>query len=136
MSRTERCHCSIPLRKARAVNDKCGVVPCASDLPDLKRPKHTVLAGQRAYFVGHPVAVVVASDPYAARDALDLIEVEGGLAAGLMQERLQRRGPVLGDPPLLARGDAEDIVGAPVVVQRVASEELEDRVREWARQLR
>src|SRR5258706_1820421 len=29
------------------VNDKCGVVPCASDLPDLKRPKHTVLAGQR-----------------------------------------------------------------------------------------
>lgn len=58
------------------VNDKCGFVPCASDLPDLKAPKHTVLASQRAYFVGHPVAVVVASDPYAARDALDLIEVD------------------------------------------------------------
>src|SRR6266436_2404584 len=58
------------------VNDKCGVVPCASAMPDLKAPKHTVLAGTRVYFVGHPVAVVVAADPYAARDALDLIEVD------------------------------------------------------------
>src|SRR5438046_1308704 len=58
------------------VNDKCGVVPCASEIPDLKAPKHTVLAGARSYFVGHPVAVVVAMDRYAARDALDLIEVD------------------------------------------------------------
>src|ERR1043166_6740519 len=58
------------------VNAKCGVIPCASDLPGLKAPKHTVLAGERAYFVGHPVAVVVATDRYAARDALDLIEVD------------------------------------------------------------
>src|SRR6266849_2888078 len=58
------------------VNDKCGLVPCASAMPDLKAPKHTVLAGTRVYFVGHPVAVVVAADPYAARDALDLIEVD------------------------------------------------------------
>src|SRR6266705_4428499 len=58
------------------VNDKCGVVPCASEIPDLKAPKHTVLAGERAYFVGHPVAVVVAADRYAARDALDLIELD------------------------------------------------------------
>src|SRR3989454_9404006 len=58
------------------VNDKCGVVPCAAEIPGLIAPKHTVLAGERAYFVGHPVAVVVASDRYAARDALDLIEVD------------------------------------------------------------
>src|SRR5205814_214924 len=58
------------------VNAKCGLVPCASDLPDLKAPKHTVLAGERVYFVGHPVAVVVAKDLFAARDALDLIEVD------------------------------------------------------------
>jgi carbon-monoxide dehydrogenase large subunit len=58
------------------VNDKCGVVPCASEIPGLKAPKHTVLAGERAYFVGHPVAVVVAVDRYAARDAVDLIEVD------------------------------------------------------------
>src|SRR5881394_73958 len=58
------------------VNDKCGLVPCASPMPDSKIPKHTVLAGDRVYFVGHPVAVVVAADRYAARDALDLIEVD------------------------------------------------------------
>src|SRR6266446_1289811 len=58
------------------VNAKCGVVPCSSEIPDLKAPKHTVLAGDRAYFVGHPVAVVVAADRYAARDALELIEVD------------------------------------------------------------
>jgi len=58
------------------VNDKCGVVPCASQMPDLKNPNHKVLAGGRAYFVGHAVAVVVATDRYVARDALDLIEVD------------------------------------------------------------
>lgn len=58
------------------VNDKCGVVPCASQIPNLKSPKHTVLARDRVYFVGHPVAVVVATDRYIARDALDLIEVD------------------------------------------------------------
>jgi carbon-monoxide dehydrogenase large subunit len=58
------------------VNDQCGLVPCASAMPDLKAPRHTVLAGTRVYFVGHPVAVVVAADPYTARDAVDLIEVD------------------------------------------------------------
>jgi carbon-monoxide dehydrogenase large subunit len=57
------------------VNDKCGLVPCASPMADQKMPKHTVLASDRVYFVGHPVAVVVAVDRYTARDALDLIEV-------------------------------------------------------------
>jgi carbon-monoxide dehydrogenase large subunit len=58
------------------VNDKCGLVPCASSMPDMKAPKHTVLAGDRVYFVGHPVVVVVATDRYVARDALDLVEVD------------------------------------------------------------
>ena len=58
------------------VNDKCGLVPCASPMPDSKIPKHSVLASDRVYFVGHPVAVVVAVDRYAARDALDFIEVD------------------------------------------------------------
>ncbi len=60
----------------RDVNDRCGLLPCVSEMPDLKAPKHTVLAGERVYFVGHPVAVVVATDPYSARDALELIEVD------------------------------------------------------------
>ena len=58
------------------VNDACGVVPCAAEIPNLKAPKHTVLAGDRVYFVGHAVAVAVATNPYIARDALDLIEVD------------------------------------------------------------
>src|SRR2546428_1431702 len=45
-------------------------------MPEQKAPKHTVLASERVYFVGHAVAVVVAVDRYAARDALDLIEVD------------------------------------------------------------
>src|SRR6186997_2773547 len=39
------------------VNAACGTVPCAASIPDLKAPAHTVLAGDRVYFVGHPVAV-------------------------------------------------------------------------------
>jgi carbon-monoxide dehydrogenase large subunit len=58
------------------VNQACGVIPCAALMPDQKAPQHTVLASDRVYFVGHPVAVVVAADRYAAQDALDLIEVD------------------------------------------------------------
>ncbi|MBI4264087.1 MAG: xanthine dehydrogenase family protein molybdopterin-binding subunit [Acidobacteria bacterium] len=58
------------------VNAHCGTVPCAAAIPDLKAPAHTVLAGDRAYFVGHPVAVVVASTAYAAADAADAVDVD------------------------------------------------------------
>src|SRR5438093_6904952 len=58
------------------VNAACGLVPCAAAIPDLKAPKHTVLAGDRVYFAGHAVAVAVAADPYIARDAIDAIDVD------------------------------------------------------------
>src|SRR5204862_973289 len=58
------------------VNDACGAVPCAAAIPDLKAPRHTALAGDRVYFVGHAVAVVVATDPYVARDAVEAIDVD------------------------------------------------------------
>src|SRR5437764_5917865 len=58
------------------VNDACGLVPCGAPMPDMKAPRHTVLAGDRVYMVGHPVAVVVAADSYAARDAAEAIDVE------------------------------------------------------------
>jgi carbon-monoxide dehydrogenase large subunit len=35
-----------------------------------------VLAGDRVYYVGHPVAVAVATDPYVARDAVEAIDVD------------------------------------------------------------
>jgi aerobic carbon-monoxide dehydrogenase large subunit len=55
---------------------KVGPVPCGASLPGLRVPPHAVLAQDRVYFVGHPVAVVVATDRYIAADALDLIEVD------------------------------------------------------------
>lgn len=58
------------------VAHKIGPVPCASSLPGLKVPDHRVLATDKVYFAGHPIAAVVATDRYAARDAVDLIMVE------------------------------------------------------------
>ena len=45
-------------------------------LPGLRIPPHSILATDRVYFVGHPVAVAVATDRYIAADAVDAIEVE------------------------------------------------------------
>jgi len=56
--------------------EKVGPVPCGASLPGLRVPHHHILATDRVYFVGHPVAVVVASDRYLARDAADLVEVD------------------------------------------------------------
>lgn len=53
-----------------------GPVPCAGSMPTLRIPHHTILATDRVYYVGHPVAAVVATDRYIAQDAIDLIEVE------------------------------------------------------------
>ncbi len=53
-----------------------GPVPCAASLPGLRVPHHYLLAQDRVYYVGHPVAVVVATDRYIARDAADLVEVD------------------------------------------------------------
>ena len=55
--------------------EKIGPVPCAGALPDLKVPDHRVLARDKVYFVGHPIAAVVATDAYTARDAVDLVAV-------------------------------------------------------------
>jgi aerobic carbon-monoxide dehydrogenase large subunit len=53
-----------------------GPVPCAIQMPDLKVPRHPVLAEGRVRYVGEPVAVVVAEDFYTARDAAELVEVD------------------------------------------------------------
>src|SRR2546426_978257 len=53
-----------------------GPVPCGASLPGLRVPAHSILAKDRVYFVGHPVAVAVAAHRHLARDAIDLIEGE------------------------------------------------------------
>lgn len=55
---------------------KIGPVPCASSLEGLKVPHHPVLAVGKVRYVGEPIVAVVAKDRYAARDALDLINVD------------------------------------------------------------
>ncbi|HEY6340924.1 MAG TPA: xanthine dehydrogenase family protein molybdopterin-binding subunit [Bryobacteraceae bacterium] len=56
--------------------ENAGMVPCGAALPGLRVPPHHLLAMDRVYFVGHPVAVVVAADRYIARDAAEAIEVD------------------------------------------------------------
>ncbi len=56
--------------------ESVGPVPCAGSMDDLRIPDHWVLARERVYYVGHPVAAVVATDRYVAADALDRIEVD------------------------------------------------------------
>ncbi len=56
------------------LKDRIGPVPCVA--PAEHVPFHPVLAIGKVRFVGEPVAVAVASDPYRAQDALDLVEVD------------------------------------------------------------
>ena len=58
------------------IRDLVGLVPVASENPSLRVPKHYVLAVDKVCFVGEAVAAAVAEDRYAARDALDLIQVD------------------------------------------------------------
>src|ERR1700682_2567003 len=75
---------------------KIGPVPCASALPDLKVPDYRVLAQDKVYFVGHPIVAVVATERYAARDALDLVAVDyDDLPVVIDVEQAARGGPVI-----------------------------------------
>ena len=58
------------------IAQKIGPVPCGAAIPEMKVPDHRVLATTKVYWMGHPIAMVVAENKYIARDALDLIEVD------------------------------------------------------------
>jgi carbon-monoxide dehydrogenase large subunit len=60
------------------VKDKLNTVPCAWNVPncDLKVPPHPPLAVDEVRYVGDGIALVVAESRAAARDALDLIDVD------------------------------------------------------------
>jgi aerobic carbon-monoxide dehydrogenase large subunit len=80
------------------VADKIGPVPCAGALPDLKVPDHRVLAKNKVYFLGHPIAAVVARDRYVARDACDQIVVDyEELPVVTDVEEAAKGGPVIHD---------------------------------------
>jgi carbon-monoxide dehydrogenase large subunit len=56
------------------LRDKVGSLPCVAPAEHI--PFHPVLAQDKVRYVGEPVAVAVATDPYKAQDALDLIEID------------------------------------------------------------
>jgi aerobic carbon-monoxide dehydrogenase large subunit len=58
------------------IAQKIGPVPCGAAIPEMKVPDHRVLATNKVYWVGHPIAMIVAESKYIARDAADLIEVD------------------------------------------------------------
>ena len=126
------------------INDKCGVVPCSASLPGLKAPRHTVLAGDRVYFVGHGVVVAVATDPYLARDAVEAIEVDyDPLPAVVNPEEALKAGALLTHPDLgtnvaythtMGGGDIDDafrradkIIGQRLIHQRLTPMPIEPR---------
>lgn len=60
------------------IKDLVNPVPCAWNVPDcdLKVPPHPLLAYERVRYVGDGIALVVAASRAAARDAIDLIDVD------------------------------------------------------------
>ncbi|MBI3268980.1 MAG: xanthine dehydrogenase family protein molybdopterin-binding subunit [Planctomycetes bacterium] len=55
---------------------RIGDVPCAASMAGMKTPAHRPLARGKVRFVGEPVAAIVATSAYAARDAVDLVSFE------------------------------------------------------------
>src|SRR6266699_3541588 len=68
--------------------ERVGQVPCGASLPGLRVPHHHVLATDRVYFVGHPVAVAVATDGYLAGDATYFAEVNVVVKQRITSQRL------------------------------------------------
>ena len=77
------------------VKDRLVPVPCAWNIPnsDLKTPPHPQLAFDTVRYAGDGVAMVVAESRAAARDAIDLIEVDyDPLPAGVDPEKMTQSG--------------------------------------------
>jgi carbon-monoxide dehydrogenase large subunit len=78
-----------------SVKDRLVPVPCAWNVPncDLKVPPHPLLAHERVRYVGDGVAMVIAESRVAARDAIDLIEVDyEPLGGGVDPEKMAQPG--------------------------------------------
>src|SRR5438128_1836824 len=124
--------------------DSVGPVPCGASLPGLRVPPHAVLAKDRVYFAGHPVAVVVATDRYIAADAVDLVEVdyEPGRAVADPEKALEPGAPAVhpewpdniaftyhqeGGEPEKAFAQAEVVVKQRITSQRLIPVAMETR---------
>lgn len=57
------------------IRDEVGPLPCIDLYPESHQALHRVLAVDKVRYVGEPLAIVVAEDPYLAEDAAELIDV-------------------------------------------------------------
>ncbi len=81
------------------VEGKVGSLPCGWLLPDIKLPPHLPLAVDKARHMGEAVAVVIAENPYAARDGAELVEVDYEVLPAVTdgEKALQPGAPVVHD---------------------------------------
>ncbi|MGH7497469.1 MAG: xanthine dehydrogenase family protein molybdopterin-binding subunit, partial [Gemmatimonadales bacterium] len=113
------------------IKDRVTPVPCAWNVPncDLKVPAHPLLAYDKVRYAGDGVAIVVADSRSAARDAIDLIDVDyDPLQGGADPEKMAQPGApqIHDDVPgniaftwVVAGGDAEQAFkDAEVTVQQ------------------
>jgi carbon-monoxide dehydrogenase large subunit len=124
-------------------------LPTAAELPGLVKPAHPPLATGEVRFVGECVAVVVANDPYVARDAAEAVTVEydelpvvvdldkaaagGPFAHSDLQSNIAYEMPVKVGEVDAAFAKAEVIVKERIVNQRVIPCSMEPRtmMAEW-----
>ena len=130
--------------------ESAGAVPCGASLPGLRVPHHHLIAIDRVYYVGHPVAAVVATDRYIARDAADSIEVDYEPTAAVAdpEKALAPGAPAVhpqwpdntaftfhqeGGDTAKAFAEADVIVKQRIVSQRLIPNSMETRgvVAEW-----
>jgi carbon-monoxide dehydrogenase large subunit len=118
-------------------------LPVAHKMADLKTPPHYMLALDEVRVVGDAVAIVVASTPYAARDAVELITVEYEVMPAVTDVEKALAGPPYVHESLgtnvaftmpFAAGDADKafaeadvVVKQRIVNQRVAPVPIEPR---------
>lgn len=124
-------------------------LPVAHKIPDLKTPRHSMLALGHVRFVGEPIAVVVAETAAAARDAAEHVHVEYDELPAVVDPQKAVAGPPFVHPELgtnvafvfpFSAGDpdgvfaaADEIVRARIVNQRLAPVPIETRsmVAHW-----
>jgi aerobic carbon-monoxide dehydrogenase large subunit len=126
------------------IKDRVATVPCAWNVPncDLKVPPHPLLAVDKVRYVGDGIAMVVAESRAAARDALDLIEVDYEQLDAVVdpEQATQKGAPQLHeDVPdniaftwKVAGGDAANAFAAPPVTveQRILQPRLQPTAME------
>lgn len=86
-------------------------------LTSLKYLSNNVLAGDKALYVGHPVAAVAATSPHIALEALSLIKVEYNVLDSVtdVESSMSERAPILLESPITASPRSEKFESTNIV---------------------